>query len=71
MDKWTRASFDLTNRDTELRANLKSSFSDFNLNFGFSYLINTNTNGENDNYVLEDPMKDYCLMQFPIILEHI
>ena len=54
MDKWTLAAFDLTNRDTELRANFKSSFSDFNLNFGFSYLINSNTNGENDNYTLED-----------------
>ena len=54
MDKWTLAAFDLTNRDTELRANFKSSFNDFNLNFGFSYLINSNTNGENDNYTLED-----------------
>jgi len=51
MDKWTRPAFDLTSRDSELRANLKSSFKDYNFNFGFSYLINSNTNGENDNYL--------------------
>ena len=51
LDKWTRPAFDLTSRDSELRANLKSSIKDYNFNFGFSYLINSNTNGENENYL--------------------
>ena len=46
----TRPAFDLTSRDSELRANLKIT-KDYNFNFGFSYLINSNTNGENDNYL--------------------